>query len=86
VSICINSCKVPTQEFFAQDMGMAVTLEPKYDDFSCQFVFGKAPPPQSDDEVFSTPCFTQCPSKRQHARAAQCDGVQPRDGSADGAA
>lgn len=74
-SICLNSCKVPTQEFFERDMGMAVTLEPNYDDFSCQFTFGKPPLPQAEDEVFTTPCFTQCPSKRQSARSAQCAGV-----------
>ena len=25
-SICINSCKLPTQEFFAQDMGLPLTM------------------------------------------------------------
>ena len=45
-SICINSCKVPTQEFFRRNMGMDVSLEPNYDDFSCQFAFGKKPLPQ----------------------------------------
>jgi len=33
-SICINSCKVPTQEFFARDMGLALEMTPNYDDFS----------------------------------------------------
>ena len=35
-SVCINSCKVPTQEFFARDMGLPLTMTPNYDDFSCQ--------------------------------------------------
>ncbi|KAI8468248.1 MAG: hypothetical protein J3K34DRAFT_427967 [Monoraphidium minutum] len=64
-SICINSCKVPTQEFFEQDMGLPLTMTPNYDDFSCQFAFGKTPPPQSGDAAFSTPCFVQCPSKQR---------------------
>ena len=25
-SICINSCKLPTQEFFARDMGLPLTM------------------------------------------------------------
>ncbi|GBF91530.1 hypothetical protein Rsub_04270 [Raphidocelis subcapitata] len=64
-SICINSCKVPTQEFFEKDMGLPLTMTPNYDDFSCQFAFGKTPQPQAEDEAFSTPCFTQCPSRRR---------------------
>lgn len=45
-SVCMNSCKVPTQEFFRRHMGMDVALEPNYDDFSCKFVFGQKPLPQ----------------------------------------
>eukprot|EP00775_Hariotina_reticulata_P008624 gene8624-8805_t len=50
-SICINSCKVPTQEFFEKDMGLPLTMTPNYEDFSCQFAFGKTPLPQSQDEI-----------------------------------
>ena len=25
-SVCINSCKLPTQAFFAQDMGLPLTM------------------------------------------------------------
>jgi hypothetical protein len=28
---------VPTQEFFARDMGLPLEMKPNYDDFSCQF-------------------------------------------------
>lgn len=77
-SICINSCKVPTQEFFATEMGLNVTLEPNYEDFSCQFVFGKTPLPEDADDIMNSPCFTQCPSKRRHRTEATCGGVQPR--------
>ncbi|GMH38079.1 hypothetical protein BSKO_05963 [Bryopsis sp. KO-2023] len=72
---CINSCKVPTQEFFVKEMGLPLTMTPNYEDFSCQFSFGLTPPPEAEDEVFATPCFTQCPTKRriQH----DCKGIQP---------
>jgi len=67
---------VPTQEFFSKDMGLDVTLEPNYDDFSCQFVFGKAPPLQDGDPAFQSPCFSQCPSKRAALRVAdECGGT-----------
>lgn len=55
---------------------MDVALEPNYDDFSCQFAFGKKPLPQHEDEVFTTPCFVSCPSKRKHR--AQCETVVPQ--------
>lgn len=63
VSVCINTCKVPTQEFFMKDMGLPLEMTPNYDDFSCQFSFGKTPVPQAEDEAFSVTCFAQCPSK-----------------------
>jgi len=64
-SICVNSCKVPTQAFFAQEMGLPLTMTPNYEDYSCQFSFGKTPPPQAEDPAFAAPCFSQCPSKRE---------------------
>lgn len=51
------------QEFFARDMGLPLTMTPNYDDFSCQFAFGRSPAPQQQDEAFATPCFAQCPSR-----------------------
>lgn len=51
------------QNFFAQDMALPLHMEPNYEDFSCQFSFGVQPPPVAEDPAFTTPCFTQCPSK-----------------------
>lgn len=64
VGVCINSCKVPTQEFFAKDMGLPLTMEPNYETFECQFSFGKTPLPRQDDEAFQSVCFSQCPTKQ----------------------
>eukprot|EP00195_Chlamydomonas_chlamydogama_P009448 CAMPEP_0202891232 /NCGR_PEP_ID=MMETSP1392-20130828/1348_1 /ASSEMBLY_ACC=CAM_ASM_000868 /TAXON_ID=225041 /ORGANISM="Chlamydomonas chlamydogama, Strain SAG 11-48b" /LENGTH=270 /DNA_ID=CAMNT_0049574923 /DNA_START=47 /DNA_END=859 /DNA_ORIENTATION=+ len=82
-SICINSCKVPTQEFFIKDMGLQLCMTPNYEDFSCQFSFGKSPEAQGVDAAFQTPCFSQCPSKRRlvptqdTTAAARCGGISP---------
>ena len=59
------------QEFFATSMGLPLTMTPSYDDFSCQFAFGRTPPSQVEDEAFKTPCFMQCPSKKT-GRQATC--------------
>mmetsp|Transcript_31660 Transcript_31660/g.56669 ORF Transcript_31660/g.56669 Transcript_31660/m.56669 type:complete len:269 (-) Transcript_31660:1084-1890(-) len=37
-SVCMNSCKVPTQTFFKEAMGIDLEMTPNYDDFSCQCV------------------------------------------------
>lgn len=63
-SICINSCKIPTQEFFEKDMGLPLTMAPNYETFECQFSFGLTPPPPEFDETFATGCFAQCPTAR----------------------
>ena len=46
-------------------MGLPLTMDPNYDDYSCQFSFGVAPPPEAADAAFDTPCFAQCPTKRR---------------------
>ena len=58
--ICVNACKVPTQRFFSERMGLPLTMEPNYDDLSCQFSFGRTPAPETADAVFSAPCLQGC--------------------------
>ncbi|KAI3741745.1 hypothetical protein L1987_59419 [Smallanthus sonchifolius] len=40
VGICVNTCKLPTQEFFMDHMGVPLLMEPNFNDYSCQFKFG----------------------------------------------
>lgn len=56
-------------------MGLPLTMKPNYEDFSCQFSFGKTPPPQGADEAFATPCFAQCPTAQPGAR---CHNIAPQ--------
>ena len=72
VSVCVNSCKIPTQAFFNQHMSLPLTMSPNYDDFSCQFSFGKTPGDISEDPAFKSPCFDVCPSKRRAETEAEC--------------
>ena len=71
VSVCVNSCKIPTQAFFNQHMSLPLTMSPNYDDFSCQFSFGKTPGDISEDPAFKSPCFDVCPSKRRAETEAE---------------
>mmetsp|Transcript_39145 Transcript_39145/g.122448 ORF Transcript_39145/g.122448 Transcript_39145/m.122448 type:complete len:379 (-) Transcript_39145:37-1173(-) len=61
-SVCVNSCKVPSQEWLREDFGMPIHIQPNYDDFSCVWKFGVEPPPLYEDEAIMVPCFANCDS------------------------
>ena len=61
-SVCVNSCKIPTQNFFMEDMGLPLTMTPDYETYECQFSFGILPTAESELEAKSTPCLLRCPS------------------------
>ena len=81
-SVCLNVCKLPTQAFFNDEVGLAVTLQPDYETFECRFVYGKTPPPPEEDEAFNTPCFGQCPITKMGGVGGDDD---ERDGEDDDA-
>ncbi|XP_024010033.1 beta-carotene isomerase D27, chloroplastic isoform X1 [Eutrema salsugineum] len=58
VGVCIHTCKLPTQTFFKDYMGVPLLMEPNFKDHSCQFKFGVAPP--EDDGNVSEPCLETC--------------------------
>mmetsp|Transcript_23565 Transcript_23565/g.54816 ORF Transcript_23565/g.54816 Transcript_23565/m.54816 type:complete len:143 (+) Transcript_23565:582-1010(+) len=61
-SVCVNSCKIPTQNFFLQEMGLPLTMTPDYETFECQFAFGRTPTEATEREAKNTPCLSRCPS------------------------
>lgn len=58
VGLCVNLCKLPTQQFFTEKFGIPLTLTPNFDDLSCEMVFGQIPPALEADAVFNQPCLT----------------------------
>ncbi|CAI9300335.1 unnamed protein product [Lactuca saligna] len=60
VGICLNTCKLPTQAFFMDHMGVPLVMEPNFDDYSCQFKFGVSPP--EEDSSLKEPCLEVCPN------------------------
>jgi len=56
-AMCINLCKIPTQEFFTQELGIPLTMTPNFADFSCEMVFGKTPLPPEEDEALRHSCL-----------------------------
>ncbi len=61
-SVCINACKIPTQNFFIEDMGLPLTMTPDYETHECQFSFGVLPNSKEELEAKNTPCLVRCPN------------------------
>lgn len=57
VGLCVNMCKLPTQTFFTQDFGIPLTMTPNFEDYSCDMVFGQAPPPLETEAAYAQPCL-----------------------------
>lgn len=64
VGICINTCKLPTQTFFKDYMGVPLVMEPNFHDYSCQFKFGVVPPAPEEESCLKEPCLEKCPFAR----------------------
>ncbi|KAK3137591.1 hypothetical protein QOZ80_5BG0454340 [Eleusine coracana subsp. coracana] len=65
LGICINTCKLPTQTFFKDHMGVDLYMEPNFEDYSCQFNFGVQPPPFDTDKSLKEPCLDICTNARR---------------------
>jgi hypothetical protein len=61
-SVCVNTCKIPTQNFFQQEMGLPLTMTPDYETGECQFSFGLVPEEKGEALVKDVPCLKRCPS------------------------
>lgn len=57
VGMCVNMCKIPTQDFFTNEFGLPLTMNPNFEDMSCEMVYGQVPPPFEEDPVAKQPCL-----------------------------
>jgi Beta-carotene isomerase D27-like, C-terminal len=57
VGLCVNLCKLPTQKFFTEGFGIPLTMTPKFEDLSCEMVFGQIPPELEAEEVYHQSCL-----------------------------
>ena len=69
VQVCQNVCKVPTEKFFGERVGLPVTLIPNYEDFSCQMVYGRKP--RGDEGEEATGCLMGCKASKDSQKC--CD-------------
>ncbi|TXG63735.1 hypothetical protein EZV62_010729 [Acer yangbiense] len=71
VGMCTNLCKMPSQTFIKNTLGMPVNMVPNFDNMSCEMIFGQEPPSPSDDPAFKQPCYKLCKTNQKHS--AKCD-------------
>ncbi|KAK6122545.1 hypothetical protein DH2020_043723 [Rehmannia glutinosa] len=57
VGMCVNMCKIPTQDFFTNEFGLPLTMTPNFEDMSCEMVYGQVPPTFEDDPASKQPCL-----------------------------
>ncbi|CAN0058967.1 unnamed protein product, partial [Ectocarpus sp. 8 AP-2014] len=48
---CMNLCKLPTEAFFREDLGMPLRMTPNFEDLSCEFAFGQDALPSEEDPL-----------------------------------
>ncbi len=62
--LCLHQCKLPAQQFFAEGLGLPLTVSPNFETQECQWSFGETPLPPSEDESFPTGCLVGCESRK----------------------
>lgn len=78
-SICINACKLPTQAFFNEEMGVPMRMEPDYETLECRFKFGLPPSDADEEDARNVACFSACPAKGAlRETTLRCAGPEPR--------
>eukprot|EP00903_Cladosiphon_okamuranus_P006765 g6597.t1 len=68
---CMNLCKLPTEAFFRQDLGMPLRMTPNFEDLSCEFAFGQDALPADEDPLMQEPCWTECLSSGKQPKKPQ---------------
>ena len=48
---CLHLCKGPTQEFFNKELSVAMTMNPNFEDCSCEMLFGLPAPSEKDGNL-----------------------------------
>ncbi|XP_078159248.1 beta-carotene isomerase D27 isoform X2 [Carex rostrata] len=78
IGICINTCKIPTQTFFRDYMGVELYMEPNFEDYSCQFNFGVPAVSPTDDKALKEPCLEICTNanRRRELGRRESDIIQ----------
>ncbi len=61
----------PTETFFGEKFGLPLTMNPNFEDLSCEMIFGQVPPPIEQDAVYNQVIVCLHPPSQQ--RQLMCD-------------
>jgi hypothetical protein len=62
--LCLHQCKLPAQQFFQDELGLALTVRPNFVTQECQWSFGETPLPPDEDPSFPKGCLVGCESRK----------------------
>lgn len=62
--LCLHQCKLPAQQFFKEELGLALTVSPNFETQECQWSFGLEPLPPDEDQSFPKGCLVGCESRK----------------------
>jgi hypothetical protein len=62
--LCLHQCKIPAQDFFSQELGLDLTVEPNFATQECQWSWGQKPLPHQDDPAWPPGCLVGCPTRK----------------------
>jgi len=63
--LCLHQCKIPAQDFFSQELGLDLTVEPNFATQECQWSWGQKPLPHQDDPAWPPGCLVGCPTRKR---------------------
>lgn len=68
--LCTNMCKIPTERFFEDTLGLTMAMEPDFDTYECRLSFGLESPSMEEDETVPLGCLAGCSCKELGAVVA----------------
>jgi beta-carotene isomerase len=66
VGMCNNLCKIPSQTFIKESLGVPLYMVPNFEDMSCEMIFGQEAPAPMDDPALKQPCYKLCKMNQRH--------------------
>jgi hypothetical protein len=61
--LCLHQCKLPAQQFFDEQLGLALTVSPNFATQECQWSWGETPIEHTKDPSFPQGCLVGCPTR-----------------------
>lgn len=61
--LCLHQCKLPAQQFFANELGLDLTVTPNFETQECQWSWGEKPLPADEDPAFPKGCLAGCATR-----------------------